>query len=595
MNSNTGQSLPFGAGGLDRRHILELVSGINSRSQGSDESLLLLMRAYLTVDLPEELKQTIRRAILRFRFNFYAQGKDQLSTWTENRQITFRVAQYLAAQTFKEDEFIGSRTGAQIQLDAATQIQVWLSDRFRFGFSEWLSPAPMARCVAALTMLIEHAENRSLQVRATMILDLLLLDAALFSFEGNLASACARASTEDIFKPQGSPIADVLASAFGGDVAVDPNKLSSIFLTRSRYQVPEVIKYLGSRDEQRRGKISQGLDIREVPKELEKHPDYPREGALDFARFWWGMQAIASSHSIKDSMLLARGVNARGNRILRPLKAFTWLPRFAVASVQKLINPFVAGRAIQRSNVNMFATDDYQLSSIQRYHPGEFGGEQHLWLARLRGGINVFGNHPAARVNGRKNVNPWVDNGINPDIVQHGNVLLALQDLRCRHGFLEGKRKEYTHFHFPFVEFDQAKIGQHWVAGRKGNAFVGIIGSHNFEQISDEEFIQRGLLTGYAVVLADEEEFGSIGAFISHLRSCRLTLNDRSMHLVTPFSSYTLKWRGKFTFDGHEIGSDYDRYIFDAVATERKPRRIEVAAGGHKLVLDWPRCVRKNT
>mgnify|MGYP006947039062 CR=1 FL=1 len=41
-----------------------------------------------------------------------------------------------------------------------------------------------------------------------------------------------------------------------------------------------------------------------------------------------------------------------------------------------------------------FRTPQYQLSSIQRYHPGEFGDQQHLWHARLHGGVEVYGTHP---------------------------------------------------------------------------------------------------------------------------------------------------------------------------------------------------------
>lgn len=586
----------FGERGLDKAYILKLVSRINVRRAGCDIDLLLLLRAYLTAELPEELMRVVRDCVLGFRFNFYAQGNDQLTTWTENRQLTFSVAQFISAQTFAGERFTDSRLAEEHLLAAASRIQVWLSDRFRFGFSEWLSPAPMSRCVGALTMLVDHSNNESIRKRSEMVLDLLILDAALHSFEGNLAVACARAEDEYLLRPQNSPMAAVMASAFGtSDVEVDLGKISSVFITRMRYRVPEAIAYIGTHEEERRTEISQGLNVDEVLGELKRHPDYPRTSKLDIARFWWGMQAIVNRRSIKHSMLLARGIKVRGNRILRPIKAFSWLPKFAVTSVQHLMNPFMAGKAIQRGNVTTFATRNYQLSSAQRYRPGEFGGEQHLWHARLRGGVNVFGNHPAAKSKGRKFISRWADNGINPDLAQQGNVLLGIQDLRGRHGFMEGKRKYYTHFHFPFVQFDQARIGPHWVAGRKGNAFIGILGTNNFEQVGGDEFVQRGILTGYVVVLVDEEEFGSLAEFIRHLRSYQIELTDGTLWLSTPFADYSLTWRGAFTFNGRDFDTDYDRYNCGSVATARLPRRIEVAAGAHKLVLDWDRLERFDT
>ena len=46
---------PFGERGLDKAYILKLVSRVNVRRAGCDIDLLLLLRAYLTAELPEEL------------------------------------------------------------------------------------------------------------------------------------------------------------------------------------------------------------------------------------------------------------------------------------------------------------------------------------------------------------------------------------------------------------------------------------------------------------------------------------------------------------------------------------------------------------
>lgn len=578
----------FGENGLDETFVRELIGKVNARTAGADQQLLLLLRALYTAELPEHLRNDARLAILNFRYSLREPGMDAMDRWTESGQLVFATCELLAGQHYPTDIFFGDKkAGLFHRQAAASRLSYWLADRFRFGFSEWLSPGSFARNAAALVMLVDHAKDGRLATRAAIILDLILLDAGLHSFEQTLACPSACGDVEDFIHPENSALVRVLTSAFAGsDEIGDLSAISSIFVTRIKYQVPEAITALGREKITGATFICQGLDTNQVKTALASHPDYPRSSKREITRFWWGMHALASADTISYSLKFIRQLNVLGSPKLHNLHRFRRVPGIIAGRLLKLLNPVYLGAGIQTGNVQTFRTENYLLSSVQRYRPGEFGGREHLWHARLRGGINVFGNHPRPK-RAKSPANTWVGNGINPDIAQQGNIVMVLADLRCRSGFLEGRRADYVHFFFPFVQFDQTRLGSNWVAGRKGNGYLGIVGTHHFEQISEHEIIQRGLFTGYAIIAGDDEEFGSLTEFIDHLRSYQLVLSGQTLRMRTPFADFSLTWKGKFTYGDREIGSDYDRYNCAASRAPRQPRRILVDAAGHKLELDW--------
>src|SRR5262249_44412117 len=77
--------------------------------------------------------------------------KCEMQYWSENHQILFATAEYLAGQwlpdqTFRPGERYRSRkqyqdfTGRERMQRAADRIGRWLDDRLRFGMSEWNAP-----------------------------------------------------------------------------------------------------------------------------------------------------------------------------------------------------------------------------------------------------------------------------------------------------------------------------------------------------------------------------------------------------------------------------------------------------------------------
>lgn len=583
----------FGSAGLDAALVRRMIDFVDARLYLADHRALVLLKCLFDSNLPGPLADQAGEALLGFRYSMLEPGADSMALWTENHQVTAATAEYLAGQLFEDRIFSNDgRSGARHKRAAQARLMLWLSDRFRFGFSEWLSNTYLAFDLGALAMLVDHASDEPLVERAAMLIDVALADIALHSFRGQFAPSMGRAHTEPKMHPERSELAPIWASAFGGETPeVDVEKLNSLFVVRRRYEVPAAVHEIAHQLPVRRVLTSQGLDPAEVRDELRRHPQYPRTQGLELMRFWWGQQAITTPETIVESVRAIRALELAQHRTLSPLRRFTRLPDRLLTPTLMALNPITSGAALHRANVQTVTTGNYLLSSVQRYEPGGFGDQQHIWHATLPGGVQVFGTHPGSTQLAHENrpVSPgsWVGNGINPDVAQHHNVLLAQYDLKPRKGMFEGHRYEMVHIHFPFVLFDQSRLGPTWVAGRRDNAYIGILGSHHFEQISETEIVQRGPHTAYAVVLGDDEEYTSMAGFLRQLKQYRLRLDGHKLSLTSPYGRFELVYKGDFRVNGRVVEASYPRYESLVVNAARNPSRLVFNGTANQLVLDW--------
>lgn len=583
----------FGSAGLDAAQVKRMIDFVDARLYLADHRALVLLKCLYESGLSGALADQAAEALLGFRYSLLEPGSDSMALWTENHQVTAAVAEYLAGQRFEDQIFTNDgRSGSRHKRAAQARLMLWLSDRFRFGFSEWLSNSYLAVDLAALAMLVDHADDQALVTSATMIMDVALADVALHSFRGQFAPSMGRALADEKMHPENAEIAPIWASAFGDEAPqVDLDSLTSLFVARRVYQVPAAIREIAREMPVRRVLTSQGLDPSEVRDELRRHPQYPRTQGIELMRFWWGQQAVTTAETIVESVRAMRALELASHRTLAPLRRFMKLPDRLLTPTLLALNPITSGAALHRANVQTLTTGNYLLSSAQRYQPGGFGDQQHIWHASLPGGVQVFGNHPGSTQLTRENrpVSPgdWVGNGINPDVAQHHNVLLAQYDLKQRKGLFEGHRHEMVHIHFPFVLFDQSRLGPTWVAGRRDNAYIGILGTHHFEQISETEIVQRGEHTGYAVVLGDDEEYTSMAGFLRQLKQYRLRLDGHKLSLTTPYGRYELVYKGDFRVNGRAVDAWYPRYESLAVNAPRNPTSLVYTGTQHRLELNW--------
>lgn len=590
-----------------------LLRFIDSREDLSDHRLLVVLKLRLSGGdlLPTALRDRIDRTLLDFRYSFSEPGSDSMCTWTENHQLLFAVGEHLSGTLLADHEFANSgRTGAQKAADSRRRLMIWLEQRFRYGFSEWLSNTYYELDICALTMLIDHADTELAQ-RATMVLDLMMLDLALHRFDGHFVASSGRAYKRQKTDPHQAEIRPILQAAFGVPPAFEPDQVSSLFIARESYQIPDPIMSIARAGGAHRIASSHGRTVDET---IEQALDLPHADRAqrddDLLRALWSMQALIHDRSIAASMDGLRRYQLQGNDFFSMMSKFQAVRSGPVQrGLLRALNPVTQGMVLDRVNVLTYRTPRYLLSSAQSWRPGGFGDQQSVWIASLPGGVSVFSTHPGStgrEGNGRPQTpSAWIGNGINPDVGQIDNVVLVLHDLRSRSGFMEGRRHQLSHLYFPLVGFDDTRIADRMVVARRGDSYVGVRSLERLELVSDIELLQRGSLTAWGVVLSDVSEFSDLDHFAAALRDFELTHHRGVLRMVGRHSlgnepvpsrhDYRLHWQHGFTVDRELQSTCYPRYDTDWIQMPRGALTARITAAGTTLELDWTSGHRKVT
>lgn len=587
----------LGSGTVAASWLTDRLDFIDSRADMADHRLAVVLKLLLAGDgmLTDNQVRRIDQTILGFRYWMDEPGQDSMVHWSESHQLLFGVCEYLAGQRHPDHRFSNDlRLGSAKLKRARARLLEWLGNRFHLGFSEWLSPIYYSFDVAGLTLLVDHCDDDELRTRASMVLDLLLFDMALHQFQGSFIASAGRCDTSHKARPDTADNRAILASAFGGEHRVNPDRLSSLFVDRSRYVVPAVLGEIANANGPHRIRLSHGLDVSEVSGEIARRLDLTAQERNDAAvRLLWGMEAFTNPEFLGPTLRAIREMSLSKHALLAPLAKFSVMRRTRGARMTvSALNPVTAGKALQRADVQTYRTPGYLLSSVQRHRPGRFGDQQHLWHAALPGNIAVFATHPGSTMLGGPQLpgtpNAWVGNGINPDIAQHDNVLLSLHDTRARRGYLEGRRHQFSHLYFPFALFDRTEFRGRVLAGRRGDIMIGIVGLNRLDMESESEVLQRGRVTGWAVMLTDRSEFSSLKRFLDHLTMWRLYYRGEALEWSTAMHQYELYWNGPFEVDGEKQHTAYPRYDTPWAQVPRRPETVTISGSSADLHLNWP-------
>lgn len=580
----------------DETQILALCDFVDARLDCADFRVLTLLKIlYAWPELVSEpTRERMVRTLLGFKYWMDEPGDDGMCHWSENHQAIFATCELLAGQLLPGAVFAGGYTGEQRRARGATRLGRWLRHRFDFGFSEWLSNTYYEEDVAPLALVVDHCTDPELVAGATVVLDLLMLDLASHLFQGRLVASAGRAYEAQKKDPAAADVNDIVHRAFGtGAYAYDLGRTSMSFVLGERYRVPDVVRAVAAERGPVTVRASHGLDDVEV---FERVGD-PRDVEVT-AAFLWGMEAFVTPASVGPSARAIREWGMHTNTFLRPMGwarhvVGTGLPELFVTA----LNPAVQGIALQRANVVTTRTPHWQLSAAQRYRPREFGDQQLLWTAALPGDITVFAMHPGAPMfdETARGFSPaaWVGNGINPDVVADGNLLVAVHDLAVRRGLLERQRQHYSHLWFPADRFDEVVRRERVVVGRRGDALIGVVGLCPLIEGEPGVVIQRGRLTAWAVACSDTGVSGSAREFADALGRTRLVVNRAlaTWHLgdlpaAAGRAAFTVPRDGAATVDEREVVVEHPRLDAPWAHVQRFPQVIEVAYAGHRLRLE---------
>lgn len=563
----------------------ELCGFVDMRRDCADFRAVALLAVLLGGKVPQEATELVQRSLVGFKYWMAEPGDDAMCFWSENHQLLFATAEYLAGATFCDDTFSNDRRrGAEHRDDGRRRLEQWLDLRFRFGFSEWLSPVYYEEDAAGLSLLVDHAPDPEIAEKAAGVLDLLLLDCALHRFDGHFVASAGRLYASQKKHPASSEMQLVVDHAFTDDeIRAMWDRIGMVFCLRRSYEVPAVIREIAEDKSPRTVRSGHGLDIADAVALYDAPDDPESTGAL-----LWAMEAFVNPRAIQATMTAFDAWGMATNPFLSALKALDWVPRRLLPSAMRLAKPAVAGTALERAHVTTTRSDSYLLSSAQHYRPGDFGDQQHLWHVILPGGVPIFATHPGGPLvddaTRQKTPSAWVGNGVNPDVASAGPVLLAVYDTRGRRGYGEGRRVKGSHLYVPFGELDECVRGSHWLAVRQGTGLVGVLATSELVAESGEILRQDGPVTGWVVICAELSEHETLESFSSWLSRCTVTLSGRNLSVTTPDASYLLSRHG-LSRDGRRLASDYGRYDSTWVNAPFDADRIQIHGDSGSVVL----------
>jgi len=345
----------------------------------------------------------------------YKDATDQdMTYWSENHQVLFATAEYLAGQWFPDEVFRaglqyrtdkegtrpGDLTGEQRMGRTRPRLIGWLEERLRFGFSEWHAPGYYAEDLRALFNLVDFCLDEEIRVRAQMVLDLMFFDLARLSLNGNFGVTAGRCYFNQKTCCYDQTVGDLMTVMFGtrdGVIVWDGEEAAGSFASSRGYTVPEVLLRI-AQDRPRgmidRTRVSVGFDEAGI---------YGiGRGTLSDAIFWWGRSAYFSLLMLRFSSLMSiryrLGSTPPFTKMRKAQEALdtseTFPTEFAFTSGEA--KALAEGPALTRANLYTYKTANTMLSSVQNFHAGQLGTQVQACQATIGPTAVVWTSHLSA-------------------------------------------------------------------------------------------------------------------------------------------------------------------------------------------------------
>lgn len=587
---------------IDESQIKDICAYIDARYDCADFRMVCIIRTlYLyTHLLSKETVQIMKKTVLDFKYWMDEPGEDNMCTWSENHQMIFSTVEYLAGQLYPNEIFTNANiTGTEHKKRAEKRINNWLYYRFKYGFTEWHSNVYYEEDIAPIALLIDLCVDEGLVTRTKMIMDILLLDMAMFSWKGLFGATSGRCYMKHKIHPKEQSTLQVTEKVFGfkNIKGYNYSKIDSSFMLNRKYDIPEVIPLIGKDYDDVEIKDSNGLDLEEIKKEFNDLKDIDTTGM-----FLWAMEAFTNVESINMTLNIINKWNMHSNSFLKDFKMINkpiLIKLNLLPTIVKLLNPVTQGIAIQRANSYIYKTKYYTMSTAQKHHPKEFADQQHIWQATLSDEITVFTTHPgwAAFSDIDRNFSPdyWVGNGILPHSVQHKNIHMSIYDLNKRKGFMEKKRILFTHAYFPQDLFDETELKDNYLFGRYKDTYIALIAKNKlaFNSEDNTDCIQQGKLTYWICILGDIEQDKSFEDFKTRIYNHKIVFKNRKL-TVTNENTYELEYGKDFKLNNKPINTEYQRLESPYGNIERKPEEIKIQYQDKYLYLNYDKLIREH-
>lgn len=165
--------------------------------------------------LPEDLRQSVRNAILGYRYWVDEPGNDAMWFWSENHVLCFHVAQHVAGRLFPDEIFANSgRSGRDQEREGAEKLARWFDSIEREGLAEWNSSAYYPIDFIGLLGL-QHMADAPLKTRAVGMLDRICQMVALHTTAGVPGGSQGRAYNKELLGGPLTELVSIVRIAFG--------------------------------------------------------------------------------------------------------------------------------------------------------------------------------------------------------------------------------------------------------------------------------------------------------------------------------------------------------------------------------------------
>lgn len=165
--------------------------------------------------LPPDLRDATRQALLGFRYWVDEPGNDVMWFWSENHALCFHTSQLLAGLAFPDDVFSASgRTGRQQFALGQERLGLWFDSVEHEGLAEWNSAAYYPVDFIGLLALAELAPE-PIKSRASRACDRLFTMISLHTLNGVAAGSMGRAYDKELQAGSLTELAPFATVAFG--------------------------------------------------------------------------------------------------------------------------------------------------------------------------------------------------------------------------------------------------------------------------------------------------------------------------------------------------------------------------------------------
>ena len=622
--------------------LLKQAEYMNNRFDCADFRAQMLFKIYkdCSEKLNDGCKTLIKNTFLNFKYSMDEPGDDSMCYWSENHQLLFAVSEYLAAQEWQGEIFANdSKSAEEHRKKALEKIRIWMSQRYDYGFSEYLSNNYLAEDIAPMANFIAYSKDEKEIEQMKIIMDLLWLDVALNSvnnrfvavssrmYGNNKAANCignsiqsamnilwGREATEKMLADPDIPDAEkVLVCA---SLDKKPNYIVLCFtdiIEKGYYTLPDAIKDIALSDETFVSKMSCGLSPDDMAAEN-------IVGQSDFQIMaQTGAETFTNPQVINNTLQYIRKNRLYKNKFLSYFR-FLNLTVFKFVNWEKFArkhNIMPHGIALGRGNVYTWRNARYTLSTDFAKEVGLCGAQEHVWTANISEALTLFTTHPAGNGNGKYGASPgyWVGNGRRPMSVQHKNVNVTIYELPHKKRLGEMDICNLTHAYMPRDLYDEFELDGNRVFARKNGVFVAFIsdGELQFKPYNPDS--ARGVLKGrilpynlsleggfdlcrnggeyhcYVTELSDSET-ETFDEFKERIKQNSINFEIGCVNYKTLCGEIYVSYDGKFTVEGKDVKTVFDRYDSIFCKAKRNDETIRINTPSHNLMLDFKQGFR---